>query len=180
MCEALRTRERTNARLGGLVASRRAFAPEVRARVAADRDVIEPPRLDAGVLEAPARRERRKAGAVLDAIEALLLRRRDELAVDDEGGGRVAVIGVEAEDRRHGSMLGAASRSAPVMLSVEIGARPELDARGAPELEACRGAAAHRLEPAKRLVHGDEAPVAGALRAERLLDEIPQPAAHEA
>ena len=78
---------------------------EVRARVAADRDVVEVARREAGVLEAPRRRERREAGDVLEPVEALLLRRRDELAVDDERRCRVAVVGVEAEDRRHGRLM---------------------------------------------------------------------------
>ena len=43
----------------------------------------------------------REAGAVLDAVEALLLGRDDESPVDDERRGGVAVEGVQAEDRRH-------------------------------------------------------------------------------
>ena len=39
---------------------------------------------ETGVLEAPARGGRRKAGAVLDPVEALLLGGGDELTVDDE------------------------------------------------------------------------------------------------
>ena len=78
---------------------------EVRARVAADRDVVEVAGGEAGVREAPRGRLRGEAGDVLDAVEALLLGRRDELAVDDERGGRVAVVGVEAEDRRHGRLM---------------------------------------------------------------------------
>jgi hypothetical protein len=41
----------------------------------------------------------REAGAVLDPAEPLLLGRAHELAVDDEGGGRIAVIRVQTEDR---------------------------------------------------------------------------------
>ena len=47
-------------------------------------------------------RERRKAGAVLDAVEPLLLGGGDELAVDDERRRGVAVVRVQAEDRGHG------------------------------------------------------------------------------
>ena len=78
---------------------------EVRARIAADRDVIELPRADPGVLQAPRRRERREAGDVLDAAEPFLLRGRDELAVEDEGGRGVTVVGVQTEDRRHGCLM---------------------------------------------------------------------------
>ena len=78
---------------------------DVRARVAADRDVVEVPRVEAGVLEAPARGQLRKAGAVLDAVEPLFLDGVDELAVDHEGRGRVAVEGVQAEDRGHERLI---------------------------------------------------------------------------
>ena len=45
----------------------------------------------------------REAGVVLLAREALLLRGGDDLAVDDEAGGRVVVEGRDAEDAvRHG------------------------------------------------------------------------------
>ena len=42
---------------------------------------------------------------MLDAVEPLLLGGGDELAVDDERGSRVAVVGVETEDRRHGRLM---------------------------------------------------------------------------
>jgi hypothetical protein len=63
--------------------------------------VVELARVETGVLEAPARRQLRKAGAVLDAVEPLFFDGVDELAVDHEGRGRVAVEGVQAEDRGH-------------------------------------------------------------------------------
>jgi hypothetical protein len=43
---------------------------------------------------------------VLDAVEALLLRGGDELTVDHEGRGGVAVVGVQAEDRSQARILG--------------------------------------------------------------------------
>ena len=53
---------------------------------------------DARFAQAIGDRLRGKAGPMLDAAEALLLRRRDELAVAHERGRRIAVKGVEAED----------------------------------------------------------------------------------
>src|SRR5439155_8751524 len=77
------------------------LAAEVRARIAGDGDVVEVPGGEARVGEAPGGSERGEAGAVLDAVEALLLGGRDELAVDDERRRRVAVVRVQAENRRH-------------------------------------------------------------------------------
>ncbi len=107
--EALRARERANERLGGRVATLRSFAAEVRPRVTADRDVVELPRVEPGVLEAPARRERGKAGAVLDPVEPLLLGGGHEHAVDDERRRRIPVIRVQPEDRGHGRIVRAAA-----------------------------------------------------------------------
>ena len=101
---------------------------EVRLRVAPDGDVVELLRRDAGVGEAPAGGERGEAGAVLDAVEPLLLDGGDELPVDDERGGGVAVVGVQAEDRGHG---------VPIVASFGLGplgfgdARRDREARGA-------------------------------------------------
>ena len=80
--------------------------PEVRPRVARDGDVVEVARLDPGVGKAPARGLCRKPRAMLDPVEPLLLGGRDELAVEDERGCRVTVVGVQAEDRRHGVIFG--------------------------------------------------------------------------
>src|SRR5205085_7041008 len=77
------------------------LAAEVRLRVARDGDVVEVARLEAGVGETPRSRELREAGAVLDAVEALLLGRRDKLAVDDERRRRVAVERVQTQDGSH-------------------------------------------------------------------------------
>ncbi len=74
---------------------------EVRLRVARDGDVVELLGLQAGVSETPRGGQRGKAGAVLDAVETLLLGGGDELAVDDESCGRVTVEGVEPQDRGH-------------------------------------------------------------------------------
>ncbi len=71
--------------------------------------------------EAPRGRERREAGAVLDAVEALLLGGGDELAVDDERGGSVAVVGVQAEDRSHGLMLPSACSGGVSCFAASLG-----------------------------------------------------------
>jgi len=69
--------------------------PAARPRIAADRDVVEVGSGETRVGKAPGRRLGREARAVLDAVEPLLLGRADELAVDDERGGGVAVVGVQ-------------------------------------------------------------------------------------
>ena len=128
---------------GGRRRTRASLAPSVRARVAADRDVVELLGLEPGLREAPARRERREAGAVLDAVEALLLGGGDELAVDDERRGGVAVVGVEAEDRGHGSIVEPARCvsivATPAACSLTLSAAARLEAtwrRGLAELPA--------------------------------------------
>jgi hypothetical protein len=63
--------------------------------------VVEIAGLETRICETPCGRQLREPGAVLDAVEALLLRRRDECPVDEECRRRVAVKGVEAEDRGH-------------------------------------------------------------------------------
>jgi hypothetical protein len=75
-----------------------ALADEVRLRIAVQRDVIDVGEAGAGRLQAVADGLGGKAGPVLQAAEPLLLRSRDELAVDDEACRRVGVIRVEAED----------------------------------------------------------------------------------
>ena len=57
---------------------------------------------DAGLVQAVADRLVGERGVVLHAGEPLFLDRGDELAVDDERRRGVAVIGVDAEDGRHG------------------------------------------------------------------------------
>ena len=74
---------------------------DVRPGVARDGEVVEVVRRDSTFLEAPAGGEARKPGDVFDPAEALLFGGRDELAVDDEGGGCVAVVRVQAEYRGH-------------------------------------------------------------------------------
>ena len=70
---------------------------------AADRDRIG--RREARLRQAPGRRQRREAGDVLHPREALLLCRGDEPAVDDERSGGIAVVRVQAEDRRQAVIL---------------------------------------------------------------------------
>jgi hypothetical protein len=75
--------------------------------VAGDGDVRDIGGSGAGDLEALANGEGRKAGEVLDAVEAFLGDGRDEAAgigVEEDGGG-VGVEGVETEDE-HGVMKG--------------------------------------------------------------------------
>ncbi len=76
--------------------------PRVRLRVGADGDVVDVGDREAGVRETPSGCLRRKPRAVLDSVEALLLGRRDELALHDERRGGVAVVGVESEDGSRG------------------------------------------------------------------------------
>ena len=47
-----------------------------------------------------------KPATVLDPVEPLLLGGADELAVDDERGGGIAVVRVQSEDRRQAEILG--------------------------------------------------------------------------
>ncbi len=81
------------------------MAPRFARGIAADRDVVEIGGGEARVLEAPRRSQRGEAGDVLERREALLLGGGDELAVDDERGGGVAVVGVEPEDRGHAAIV---------------------------------------------------------------------------
>ena len=77
------------------------LAPAIGGIVAVDRDMLHVGERDAGFPEAVADRFARKAAPVLDAAEALLLDGSDEVAVLDEAGRRVGVIGVEAENVGH-------------------------------------------------------------------------------
>jgi hypothetical protein len=74
---------------------------EVRARVAADRYMVELGRRNTALREAPRCRERREACSVFHAVEAFFLRGRDELAVDHERSRRVAVVRIQTQDRDH-------------------------------------------------------------------------------
>ena len=82
--------------------------------------MVELGRRDAGLREAPGGGEGGEAGDVLDPVEALLLRGGDELAVDDERSRGVAVVRVEAEDRRHAADLSGDSRSVRRNVKLEI------------------------------------------------------------
>src|SRR5437773_5259766 len=75
---------------------------QTRVRIAVDRDVVDVVELDAGLIETVADRRRREARPMLDPAEALLLRRRDELAVDDDAGGGISVVGVDSNDNHRG------------------------------------------------------------------------------
>jgi hypothetical protein len=83
-----------------------AVGPRREPRVVRVRDRVDVRGVDAAFLQAPARggerhlprRERHRLLAVLAAAEALLLRRGDRDAVDDERSSRVVEHGVDAED----------------------------------------------------------------------------------
>ena len=90
----------------GPVANRTQELPaEVRLRIARHGDVIEVARGETRIGEAPRGGQLGKASAVLDAVEALLLGRRHELAVNEECRRRVAVIGVQTKDRGHAAPI---------------------------------------------------------------------------
>ena len=61
-------------------------------------DAVDTARRNAGVGQAPADRVHRKAGIVLLAAEAFLLRGIDDRTVPDDRGGAVVVISGDAED----------------------------------------------------------------------------------
>ena len=71
---------------------------EIGPAVLIDRDMLDVGQLKTCLPQAVGDRLRRKAGPVLDAAEALLLRCRDELAVTNERGRRIAVEGIEAKN----------------------------------------------------------------------------------
>src|SRR5204862_8254570 len=77
------------------------LAAEVRLGIPRDGDVVEAGGGEAGIGEAPRSGLLGEPRAVLDAVEPLLLGRRHELAVDEECRRRVAVIGVQTQDRGH-------------------------------------------------------------------------------
>ena len=70
-------------------------------RLLVEADEIEPRQVDAGLAQAVLDRPRRKAGVVLLPREALLLRCCDDASVLDEAGGRVVVVGGDAENTDH-------------------------------------------------------------------------------
>ena len=71
---------------------------EVGLRVPGECEVVDVFGSKAGDFQAISDRAVGEAGVVLEPREALLLDGRDELAVDDERGGRVAVISVDPQD----------------------------------------------------------------------------------
>src|SRR5687767_7057016 len=73
-----------------------ALANDVGLRIAADRDVVDTPAVDAPHLEHLLDRLRRKPRDVLDPAKPLLLHRRYELPVLDEDSRDVAVKSVDA------------------------------------------------------------------------------------
>ncbi len=90
--------------IGALAQSKLNLLEKAGARIGVDRDEADAGKRDAGLIQAIPDRFRRKPRPMLDAPEPLLLRRRDNLAVADEAGGAIAMVGVEAEDD-HGSAL---------------------------------------------------------------------------
>jgi len=67
-------------------------------RISADRHVIDVTSVDAGHFQHLPNGERRKAGPVFHAPEALFLHCRHELSVAKQSGGHVAVIRVDSQD----------------------------------------------------------------------------------
>ena len=55
-----------------------------------------------GVLEAKPDRAERKPLVILEAREAFLLRGRHDLSITQQGGGRIVVVGGDAQDVAHG------------------------------------------------------------------------------
>src|SRR5690606_1166399 len=74
------------------------LAPKMRIAVLVERDVVDIRQRDAGLLQAISDRLRGKASPMLEPAKTFFLGGRDQLAVLDEGGRRIAVKGVEAED----------------------------------------------------------------------------------
>ena len=78
----------------------------MRGRLARDANVIQISNRDSRRTQAILNRLRGKSGAVLDAIEALFFDGGYELAIFDEGGRRITVISIDAEDvhRKYGTV----------------------------------------------------------------------------
>ena len=76
------------------------FTPEVRAGISGDREMTNLRGRHVRQLEARADRIARKPRPVLDPSEALLFDGSDELAIAEERGGDVTVVGVNPEDDR--------------------------------------------------------------------------------
>src|SRR5206468_5942758 len=86
-------------------------ALELEQRLVVEADVVELFRPELPLREAVGDGVAREGGVVLLAREALLLRRRHDLAVADEARRRVVIVGRDAEDGRHG--IRTAARSGP-------------------------------------------------------------------
>ena len=71
---------------------------ELEQRLVVEDDAIDFAERYAGFRETVADGIRRETGVVLPAREALLLRSRDDAAVDDQGGGAVMVVGGKTEN----------------------------------------------------------------------------------
>ena len=67
---------------------------QMRRRIARNADMIDLVQADSRGLHTVANRLRRKPRAVLEAVEAFLLHRRDQLPVDDQRRAGVAVVSV--------------------------------------------------------------------------------------
>ena len=66
--------------------------------VAPDGDMVDVGQLEAGIIETEADRLDRKAGPMLYAADPLFFDGSNQPAVGHQAGGRVAVVGVDAED----------------------------------------------------------------------------------
>jgi hypothetical protein len=74
---------------------------ELEQRLVVEGDVVELLEREAPLGETVGDGAGRKTGVVTLAREALLLRRRDDLAVPHQAGGRIVVVRRDAENRRH-------------------------------------------------------------------------------
>ena len=69
---------------------------KVRRRISSDRDMVDVGNIESRVLQAETNRFHWESCPVLDSKYPLFLDRRDEFSIDDDTGGRIAVIGVDS------------------------------------------------------------------------------------
>ena len=96
------------------------LAPEVSVRSARDGEDVDISRTDSADTQALRDRARRESRNVLDAAQSLFLDRSYQPAVADQGGGDVAVIGVQAEDVHGTEAASVASGRRPMTLTSRV------------------------------------------------------------